>query len=105
MAGRHHRGPDYERRAAALRARANADPRTRCEAVLADGTICGRTLAEHPPHRTGRKATWQAGHVIDGQLGGALRPEASTCNNQAGGRLGLKRMRQRRRPLHTSRRW
>ena len=70
----HHLG-DFPRRARLVRAIANANPSTLC-------WRCGRTLPEHGP-----KAKWQAGHVIDGQIGGELRPEASTCNAAAGARL------------------
>ena len=74
----HHRG-DYTVRARHVRAIANANPSTLC-------WRCGRTLHEHGP-----KARWTAGHVIDGEIGGELRPEASTCNYGAGGRLAAER--------------
>lgn len=74
----HYRG-SYQRQARAVRAQANADPTTRCGR-------CGLTLAEH---RDG--ATWDAGHVNDGQIGGPLQPEASTCNRSAGAALGNRR--------------
>lgn len=93
MAGLHHRGT-YARRAALVRARAYADPTTVC-------WRCGRTLAEHPPHRTGRPATWTAGHVEDGRIDGQLLPEASTCNYSAGASTGNRR----RRGLRTTRNW
>lgn len=99
MAGPHHRGPDYERRAAAVRARANANPRTRC-------WRCGKTLAEHEPHRNGKRPRWEAGHTTDGKVGGELKPEASTCNKRAGIALTNARRRgQSTQPLTTSRRW
>lgn len=97
MSGAHHRGT-YPARARALRARANADPLTRC-------WRCGRTLAEHPPHRNGKPARWTAGHLVDGQEDGPLAPEASTCNYSSGGRLGNARRARRRAPRRTSRRW
>lgn len=79
MAGApHHATPTYRRTAAIVRRLAAANPGTRC-------WRCGRTLAEHPPHATGKPATWTAGHVTDGQIDGELRPEASTCNFAAGG--------------------
>lgn len=31
---------------------------------------------------------WDAGHVIDGQVGGALRPEHARCNRSAGATAG-----------------
>jgi hypothetical protein len=89
MAKPHHSG-SYSRRAAAVRAYANANPDTRC-------WRCGRTLQQHPPHRNGRPPTWHAGHVIDGQIGGLLKPEASTCNKSAGASYGN---RTRRRPYY-----
>lgn len=98
MSGAHHRGR-FTARARAVRAEANADPLTRC-------WRCGRTLAQHPPHLTGRPAHWTAGHP-DGWEGvedAPLLPEASTCNYAAGGRLGNERKAARRR-RRTSRRW
>ena len=61
---------------------------------------CGRTLAQHEPHRNGKPAEWQGGHTIDGVNGPAwfdvtrrppkglalIAPEASTCNTSAGAR-------------------
>ena len=79
-----HRRGSYQRDARRVVAAANADPTTRCRR-------CGLTLAEHAPHKTGRPATWQAVHVNDGQIGGPLEPEASTCNVTAGARLGRSR--------------
>ena len=89
----HHRGT-YFAQAAAVRARANVDPTTRC-------WRCGRTLAQHPPHRNGKPARWTAGHVHDGQIGGPLEPEASTCNYSAGATMGNRQ----RAPLRTTRTW
>lgn len=77
----HHHG-SYQRRALAVRRAAYANPLTRC-------WRCGLTLAEHQPHRNGKRARWTAGHVIDGQVGGPLAPEASTCNYTAGAVRGL----------------
>lgn len=74
-----HRRGSYQRQARTVRARAYANPDTRC-------WRCGKTLAEHPPG-----TTWDAGHVHDGQAGGELRPEGSWCNRSAGGRLGNRR--------------
>jgi hypothetical protein len=87
----HYKGT-YPRRAAAVRAAAYADPSTRC-------WRCGRTLAAHPPHTTGAAATWQAGHIVDGDSSQPLLPEASTCNTSAGATYGNTK----REP--TSRRW
>jgi len=72
-----HRTGSYFRRAMKLRAAANANPNTTC-------WRCGRTLAEHPPHKTGKPAIWTAGHVRDGDPTSPLMPEASTCNYTAG---------------------
>ena len=76
---RAHYSGDYARRARAVRAAANADATTRCQR-------CGLTLAEHPAG-----ATWDAGHVNDGQIGGPLGPEVSSCNRSAGAALGNRR--------------
>jgi hypothetical protein len=80
-AGKPHYTGNYTRRARLLRQAANANPDTRC-------WRCGRTLPEHPPHRSGHPPRWQAGHVVDSQVNGALAPEASTCNASAGASYG-----------------
>ena len=90
----HHRGT-HQVRARAVVDAANRDPMTRC-------WRCGLTLAEHPKHKTGKRARWTGGHVIDGQVGGLILPEASTCNFTHGARLGNQR--QRRTP-DISRTW
>ena len=82
-------GPGHSRRARPLLKAWRASLATRC-------WRCGRTLAEHPPHRNGRPATWTAGHIRDidcptcGRVHGdplsPLQPEASVCNYSAGGR-------------------
>ncbi|MEZ5217867.1 MAG: hypothetical protein R2715_15080 [Ilumatobacteraceae bacterium] len=77
----HKNDPTYAKRAAAVRAAAKRNPDTRC-------WRCGRTLAEHAPHKSGRAAWWTAGHVNDGEVGGELRAEASTCNYSAGASYG-----------------
>ena len=87
----HHRG-SYQLRARAVVNAARANPDTIC-------WRCHRTLTQHEPHRNGTPATWTAGHLIDGQVNGELRAEASTCNKSAGATHGN----QRRNP--TSRRW
>ena len=85
----HYRG-DYAKRAARVRAAAYADPTTTC-------WRCGLTLDEaraaHPHTK------WDAGHLEDGAVGGALRPEHSHCNRSAGAALGNARREPR------SRRW
>ena len=72
-----HYAGDYEVRAARCRAAANADPNTVC-------WRCGLFLDQHAPHSNGKPATWQAGHVRDGDPTSPLLPEASTCNVRAG---------------------
>jgi hypothetical protein len=99
----HHRGT-HQIRARRLTAYAYANPDTRC-------WRCGLTLAQHPPHKTGKPARWTAGHVNDGEMGGLLLPEASTCNYAAGAELGNQRSPWRRRTPptpprgKTSRQW
>ena len=85
MAGAHHRGP-YKRRARAVRAAAYSADALAEMGVGAPTRCwrCGRTLAEHPPHRNGRRPSWTAGHTIDGDPNCLLLPEASTCNYAAG---------------------
>ena len=78
--GAHHRG-DYHVRSRQVRDQANADPTTTC-------WRCGRTLAQHPPHKNGKPARWTAGHLIDGDPTSPLAPEASTCNYSAGATTG-----------------
>lgn len=91
---RPHYGGSYRTVAQRLVATANADQATTCGR-------CGLRLDEHSPHANGRPAFWTAGHVIDSQVDGPLRPEASTCNMAAGGRLGAARSR----GVPTSRSW
>lgn len=89
----------YTRQAKAITDQAKANPLTPCGR-------CGRTLAQHPPHRNGRPPHWQAGHIIDGLPNGPLRAEVSTCNGQAGARLGNRRARgQQPDPLNRSQQW
>lgn len=68
----HHMGT-HQVRARQLTALAYANPDTRCGR-------CGSRLHE-PPHKRGDR--WEAGHIVDGQIGGALRPEARSCNRRA----------------------
>lgn len=96
--GAHHRGP-HQRLARLVVAAAQANPRTACQAELADGTTCGRTLAEHGPG-----ARWSAGHRNPGQIATSTadyRPEVLSCNAAHGARLGN----QRRQGLRTTRAW
>ncbi len=92
MAGAHHRGPAYTQTAARVRAQAYADPTTRC-------WRCDRTLAEVRTVKP--RATWDAGHVNDGQIGGPLKAECSPCNRGHGAILGNTR----RTGLRTTRTW
>ena len=78
--GAHHSG-GYHVHARRVREMAQANPDQRC-------WRCGRTLDEHKPHKNGKPAKWTAGHVVDGQVGGPLAPEASTCNYTAGAIAG-----------------
>jgi hypothetical protein len=106
-----HRRGSYERDAKAVTDRARADPTTRCMSrctcqarTLATCTChqaCGRTLAEHPHTKTGRPPTWDAGHAIDGRIGGVLRPEIAGCGRSAGATLGNRR----RQKLQPTRQW
>lgn len=77
----HYRG-SYHVRARHVREAAYANPTTRC-------WRCGKTLGEI--HKTHPGATWQAGHLVDGQVNGPLAPECSPCNTSAGGRLRHRR--------------
>ena len=100
---RAHYTQTYATQSRKLKQRAYADPTTRCEAILEDGTTCGRTLSQHPPHKTGRAIRWTAGHVNDGEVNGALRPEASSCAASSGARLRNERTPMR--TLTTTRDW
>lgn len=82
----HYRG-SYHVDSKRVRDRANADPTTRCRR-------CGLTLAEI--RKVKPRAKWTAGHVVDGQPGGVLRPECSPCNYRAGQALAMARKRHRR---------
>lgn len=84
----HYRGT-YHVAAQRVRATAYADPTTRC-------WRCGRTLDQHAPHKTGRPATWTAGHIIDSDPTSPLAPEASTCNKSAGATYGNRLRRARK---------
>ena len=65
-----------------VRRRAYLDATTRCRR-------CGLTLEErrvtHPAE------TWDAGHVVPGQVNGELVPEHSSCNRSAGVKAMLAR--------------
>lgn len=87
--GRIHWTPDYRRRRAALLR--TATPQSRC-------WRCGKTLGEHAAHHTGQPATWEAGHLVDGDPRSPLALEASTCNRSAGGRLGAAKRNARQEP-------
>lgn len=89
MSGRHHRTYAYQRDARSVVAAAYADPLTQCGR-------CGGYAHHGDP--------WEAGHVIDGQVGGQLRAEHRSCNRAAGARLGNAR-RAARAGLATTRDW
>jgi hypothetical protein len=73
MAGKaHHADPAYRRLAAQVRAQAYANPDTRC-------ARCGLTLGTD---------TWDAGHVVDGDLSAGLVAEHARCNRSAGAIAG-----------------
>jgi hypothetical protein len=91
-----HDQADYRQRRALLMA--SVTPRTRCGR-------CGKVASEHPQrHKTGKRAGWHTGHVLDGDNRGPLRLEWSTCNLSAGGKLGAARRAERRiephHPMH-----
>ena len=77
---RRHYAGGYKRRALGVRVYAYADPATRC-------WRCGLTL-EQARSADGPGVRWQAGHVRDGEVGGDLLPEHSTCNARAGASYG-----------------
>ncbi len=85
--GRVHHSTHHKRAAKLVTDAAYADPSTRCQATLANGATCGRTLAEHPPTRTGKAPSWDAGHVIAGDPNSPLRPEVASCNRAEGARM------------------
>lgn len=76
-----HRQGNYHTESRRIRRAAEADPSTQC-------WRCGLTLQEHAPHANGKPPQWQAGHLVDGQAGGPMLPEASTCNSSDGGKRG-----------------
>lgn len=77
----HHTDPEYIRLAAIVRAAANADPTTRCRR-------CGLTRAEALDLWGERRAAWQAGHIVDGNLAAGLAPEHAKWNASAGATAG-----------------
>jgi hypothetical protein len=76
----HHHGT-YAKRARLVRTAAWSDERTVC-------WRCGLTYREGVMRYGEAGARWQAGHVIDGQVNGELRPEHRTCNLRAGAAYG-----------------
>src|SRR5262245_19553682 len=93
-----HRDRRYVKASTLIRSLANGTPTAVC-------WRCGRTLAEHPPHKNGRAASWHTGHTVDGSTswqvwahvsrvptpGDWLAPEASTCNTSDGAAYGNRR--------------
>lgn len=86
----HHKGT-YHTRSAKVRAAAYANPDTRC-------WRCRLTLQQ--VRRIHPRAKWTAGHLVDGQEGGALAPECSWCNYSNGARL-----RHQAHPRHHTANW
>jgi hypothetical protein len=78
-----HEDAGYRKRRALLMA--SVTPATKC-------IRCGKLAAQHPQfHKTGKPASWHAGHMVDGDNRGPLALEWSTCNLRAGGKLGYSR--------------
>lgn len=75
--GKAHKVTGYAKAAALCRERAYADESTIC-------WRCGLTLAQIRAMRSPKQVTWDAGHVVDGDLSAGLRPEHSYCNRRAG---------------------
>lgn len=94
--GKAHHAGTYATDARLVRAQAWADPATRC-------WRCHLTHAEYATLHGDRAARWTAGHVVDGQVGGELKPEHARCNYSAGTRLlnAIQRGRPRTRNQHT----
>ena len=67
----------YQRMADKVRAWGYANPDYTCPK-------CGLPLLPGVPGMD----TWDAGHVRDGEVGGALRPEHAKCNRSAGATAG-----------------
>jgi hypothetical protein len=88
----HRRGSHGQKAAKRVVDAAKANPHTLC-------WRCGRTLEQHPPHKSGRPAFWTAGHTVDTSSTCPLLPEASVCNFSAGGRM------QRAHGLDSTRSW
>jgi hypothetical protein len=76
-----HRG-DYHVTSRRITAAARANPHQRC-------WRCGRTLTQHPRHKSGAPPVWHAGHTGRGR---EMLPEGSTCNVNHGAWLGGQRM-------------
>ena len=72
---------DYRRRARAVRQAAWLNPCTPCGR-------CGKTLAEHPPTATGKRPSWDAGHIRDSDPTSPLQPEVASCNRSSGAAMG-----------------
>lgn len=68
---RHYTSHGYPARAKRVRQAAEADPSVVC-------WRCGEPRRPNDP--------WQAGHVVDGDSSGPLRPEHRSCNIRAGNR-------------------
>lgn len=98
---RTHYSGSYQLRARQLRAAAYANPATRCmasctcSATTIDhctcGRACGKTLAQHPPTKTGKPPSWDAGHARSGDPSSPLRTEVAGCNRRNGASEGNRR--------------
>lgn len=81
--------------------KAYANPDTRCMAhcicgaphitACTCGRACGLRLDQHPPTRTGKPPSWDAGHPNSGIEQGVRRPEVARCNRASGASEGNRR--------------
>lgn len=76
---RHLYAGSYTRRAKAVTRTAYRNPDTVCMSPKCRGWG-NRTLAEHPPTRTGKPDVWSAGHKWAGDPSAPLQPEVRGCN-------------------------
>ena len=69
----------YHVTAQAMNRRAYANPDTRCAAIV-NGRPCGKTLAQHPPTKSGRPPRWSAGHPNPDAPTHLMQHEVLGCN-------------------------
>ena len=74
----HYQTHDYKRRSVAVRAKANADPTTRC-------WRCGQGARPADP--------WVSGHTVDSDSSYPLAAEHQSCNASAGASYGNRKRR------------